>query len=191
MDTTRGSLLLRIGNNRDTDAWTEFYSIYHPMLMRFARAAGLREEAAEEIAQICLARIAEKIKHFEYDPSRGRFRSWLNTMVRNEIGHWRRRPKAAQVGDEPLEVADERVTLPDEKLDNIFMEEHLRHCLRAVQKEVEEQTFEAFRLYVMQECPVEQVCDKLGVTANQVYKAKQRITEKLEERMRELVPEEA
>ena len=40
---TRESLLLRIRDPRDRDAWYEFVSIYRPLIYRVARRYGLQE----------------------------------------------------------------------------------------------------------------------------------------------------
>jgi DNA-directed RNA polymerase specialized sigma24 family protein len=46
-----------------------------------------------------------------------------------------------------------------------------------VAKEVNDATYQAFLLLVREQCTVQEVCDRLGLTANQVYKAKARILE--------------
>ena len=70
------------------------------------------------------------------------------------------------------------------------MEEHLRTALSLVRHDVTEKSFIAFRRYVMDEEPVEQVCKDLKVTKDQLYKIKWRLTRKLRERMTELVGED-
>ena len=52
-------------------AWHEFAGIYRPILLRYARACGLRADDAEDIAQECLTLIDQHIGRFEYDKRRG------------------------------------------------------------------------------------------------------------------------
>ena len=48
-------------------------------------------------------------------------------------------------------------------------------------------TVQAFRLYVLQDWPVERVCETLGLSANQVYLAKTRMIRRLREEVTQLV----
>ena len=41
--TTRASLLLRLRDSRDHEAWVEFLSLYEPVTYRLLRRQGLQE----------------------------------------------------------------------------------------------------------------------------------------------------
>jgi hypothetical protein len=63
---TRSSLLSRVRDLQDADGWMRFDQLYRPMLIEYARHRGLRQEAAEEIAQQCLAAIVAVMRpHFQ------------------------------------------------------------------------------------------------------------------------------
>lgn len=85
MDTTRSSLLLRLRDEGDERAWVEFDAIYRPMLERFAAARGLRGPDVDDVVQHSMAAVHRRIRGFEYDPDRGRFKSWLRTLVNNHV----------------------------------------------------------------------------------------------------------
>ncbi len=191
MDTTRVSLLIRVRNHQDQAAWREFDAIYRPMLYRFARKRGLDRVDAEEAAQQSLAAVSQHIQSFEYDPDKGRFKAWLATVVNNNIRkmHRRRRPQQGQTAD--FQVPQDREEGAGELFDRLWREEHLRFCLAEVREEVEPKTYEAFESYVLQERPVEEVCERLGLTANNLYRIKYRIAQKLETKMRDLTAGEA
>ena len=144
METTRTSLLVRVKNREDSQAWCEFVGLYRPILLRYARARGLNHVDAEDVAQQCLATITEKMASFEYDPSRGRFRAWLRTMVNHRIQNVRarRREQIADSGD--FKRPQEREPSPEEAWDQIWQEEHLKYCLEQIRTLVESKTFEAF-----------------------------------------------
>lgn len=191
MDTTRVSLLIRIRDPNNQTAWREFDAIYRPMLYRFARKKGLERGEAEEVTQQSLVAISQHITKFEYDPDKGRFKAWLATVLNNNIRkiHRRRRPQQALTAD--FNVAQDREETPDDLFERLWRDEHLRYCLDQVRREVEPSTYEAFRLYVFEERPVEEICEQLGMNANQIYKIKYRLTQKLEERMRIVTDGEA
>ena len=190
MDTTRPSLLIRVRNRGDQSAWYEFDSIYRPLMQRFARARGLSEGEAEEIAQQCMTVVDRHIGGFEYDPQRGKFKSWLSTMVNNRVRNLLRDRREVDGRSEDFENLAGRDGSPDEIFDKLWRQEHLKHCLRLIRSEVEPTTFDAFVAYVMEEQPVEQVCERFGLKANQVHAIKSRMTRRIRQRMIDLLGEE-
>jgi RNA polymerase sigma-70 factor (ECF subfamily) len=191
MQTTRASLLVRIKDRRNSAAWGEFDAIYRPMLHRFAMSRGLDDAAAEDVVQQCMTAIQEHIEGFDYDPTKGRFKGWLRTLVNNRVRNWARDRHERPAESQDFKRDQAREPSPEEAFDNLWMEEHLRHALRLVRDEVDQTTFKAFQHYVMEEQPAEKVCEELKVTANQLYKIKWRLTQQLGEKMKELLGEEA
>jgi hypothetical protein len=55
---------------------------------------------------------------------------------------------------------------------------------------VDSHTYQAFTHYVLDEWPVEKVANELGMSSNQVYLAKSRITKMLKSKMLELLGDE-
>ena len=47
--TTRASLLLRLRDPRNHEAWVEFVSLYEPVIYRLLRHAGLRDADALDV----------------------------------------------------------------------------------------------------------------------------------------------
>jgi RNA polymerase sigma-70 factor (ECF subfamily) len=191
MDTTHSSLLVRLRDPQDAAAWREFCAIYRPMLIRFARSCGLPEEDAEDVTQYCMAAVLRNIRTFKYDRRKGRFKGWLRTMVNNRVRNVirARREQLAESGD--FKRAQAREQSPEDRFDEIWLDEHLRYCIGLVQEEIEASTFEAFRLYALEERSVDEVCRDLDLTPNQLYKIKWRVTQKIGEKMKALVEGEA
>ncbi len=187
MDTTRPSLLLRIRDRDDVAAWSTFDAIYRPLLVRYAHNCGLHPADAEDVAQQCLAVISDKIAEFTYEPQRGRFKSWLRTLVGNRVRNWARGRHEQQGGTGTFAIPSEREPAPDEAFDRIWQEEHLWHCLRELRAEVENTTYQAFAQYVLEQRPLAEVCAALHLTANNVYTIKWRLTQRVAAKMRELV----
>jgi RNA polymerase sigma factor (sigma-70 family) len=187
METTRVSLLLRIRDRRDARSWEEFDGLYRPMLYRFAVMRGLDHAEAEDVVQHCMTVIQEHIARFDYDPRKGRFKGWLRTMVHNRVRNLLRDRHEQTAESQDFKRDQAREQPPEEMFDRVWMEEHLKHCLLLMRNEVEEASFAAFRLYVIEERPVDEVCKELNMTTNQLYKVKWRLTQKLAEKMKELM----
>ena len=82
---TRVTLLNRLRDGRDGDAWREFIHLYGPVVYGFARNRGLQDADAADLMQEVLRSIARNAARMEYDPKRGTFRGWLYTVTRNKI----------------------------------------------------------------------------------------------------------
>ena len=82
---TRSSLLVRIRDARDDEAWCEFVDVYAPLVYRFARLRGLQNADAADVTQDVLQTVARSISGFEYDPERGSFRGWLLSVARSRL----------------------------------------------------------------------------------------------------------
>src|ERR1700739_4499560 len=83
--TTRPSLLVRIRDAADHQAWSQFVEIYGPLVYGFARRLGLQDADAADITQEVLRAVAGAARKLVYDPRRGSFRGWLRTVVRNKV----------------------------------------------------------------------------------------------------------
>ncbi len=59
---TRQSLLVRLKDPRDEQAWSEFVAIYTPLVDRLARAKGLQPADAADLAQEVFRAVAGAIE---------------------------------------------------------------------------------------------------------------------------------
>lgn len=189
MNTTRASLLIRVKNPRDTQAWAQFYDLYGPLLYRYARAKGLSHEDAEDVQATCYEQIVRQIRHFDYDKQRGGFKAWLRTLVARRVIDLLRKHREPIADRHDLELVSDPEPAPDELWEQHWKQQHLRYCVELVRQDVSPQTFEAFHLLMQEGWSVPDVCDRLGMNPNQVYKAKARVLELVRERMAALYSE--
>src|SRR5438132_7960469 len=82
---TRASLLVRLRDGSDTEAWQEFVHLYAPVIYGFARKRGLQDADAADMMQEVLRSVSNAAPRLEYDPARGTFRGWLFTVTRNKV----------------------------------------------------------------------------------------------------------
>jgi RNA polymerase sigma-70 factor (ECF subfamily) len=186
METTRASLLVRIKDPDDSSAWTEFDAIYRPLLDRYARARGLTHADAEDVVQHCMSAIARHIEGFEYDPSTGRFKGWLKTLVNNRVTDLFRKKSHIEGYSAALHRSQNREPQPDAVFEQMWIEQHLKRALKLVRQEVEERSFRAYQLYVLELRPAEKVCRQLGLNRNQLYSIRWRINRKIREHLNRL-----
>ncbi len=183
---TQVTLLDRLRDGTDALVWDEFFQRYWRLIFHFARQRGCAEHSAEEIVQEVMLTVFEQREVFCYDPSRGRFRDWLLTLVRNQVAEYRRRPSQrvrGQGGDTQVELslAASDDELPDEVLEAAFEEAVLLMLLDRVRQEVNPRTYQAFELFTLHELPAAEVARMTSLTRNAVYQARKNIVRRLEE----------
>ena len=84
-DTTRPSLLLRLRNPRDDEAWRVFVETYTPLVYGYCRRRGLQASDVSDVTQEVMVQVSHSIRDFSYQPERGRFRDWLGTLTRTKL----------------------------------------------------------------------------------------------------------
>lgn len=83
--STRQTLLKRVQCQKDEASWDEFAGYYRKYIYMVARNMRLSHHDAEDILQRTLLKLWENLPKFKYDTSRGSFRSWLCTIIRNMV----------------------------------------------------------------------------------------------------------
>jgi RNA polymerase sigma-70 factor, ECF subfamily len=176
---TRPTLIDRIRNLDNNEAWTEFVRIYRPLIIRYCISPRwkMSPEDAEDIAQKTLTWVADRIKDFEYRPKDCPFRAWLLQKVHHlNCDRYRELNRMSgklttetdnhgQAPQLPLEQ------LPDPKSlewDERWEEEHRRAILEAasqiVRRRLPYKYFQAFDMKA-QGLSAKKIAQKLGETS--------------------------
>lgn len=193
MDPTRSTLLIRLKDRSDEDAWRTFNALYRPMLVSYARWRGLSEADADDAAQQCVEVVLARIGDYEHKAS---FKSWLRSIADHKVidriraragGAWGREVQPATGA---LEALEHRSPDGADEWDRQWAMAHLRHCAEVARREVSDHTYEAFRAYAVDGREPGAVAAALGITVNQVYVAKHRVMERIRAIMLELTGEE-
>jgi RNA polymerase sigma factor (sigma-70 family) len=191
-NATRASLLVRIRNRDDGQAWSQFVELYAPLVYGFARWHGLQDADASDLTQDVLQSVARAARNLDYDPARGSFRGWLFTIVRNKLRDLaaRRCRQVHGTGDTNVQnLLDNQPALEAEE-SAIWEQEHERRLFawagEQVSREVHSTTWQAFWLTAVEGKSGQDVADSLGMTVAAVYLAKSRVMQRLKHKVREV-----
>ena len=80
---TRDTLLARLRDPADMQAWSEFTRLYEPVITRFVAGRGVQAADAQDICQHVLWAVARAADDWPGHAEPGRFRKWLATVTRN------------------------------------------------------------------------------------------------------------
>ncbi len=189
-ETTSPSLLLRIRDPSDQLAWDEFEELYSGIIRAYCRQRRLQPHDEDDLVQEVMNSVSRAIRTFEYDPSRGRFRSWLGTIVANRINNHLSRSSGRNqvpVGGS-VDVADRSGNWsdPDSGWVEIFSERVFRTACNRVRPDVSPATWECFELTWIQNQDAAEVAGRLGIPVHSVYVNKSRVLKRLEKQIRML-----
>jgi RNA polymerase sigma-70 factor (ECF subfamily) len=189
--STRPSLLVRIRNAQDRQAWAEFVDLYAPLVYGFARKHGLQDADAADLTQDVLRAVSQAAAHLDYDPRRGSFRGWLFTIVRNKLRNFRasRKRQARGTGDTDVQnvLMDQPARAEDASAlwDQEYEQRLFAWAAAQVREGCQETTWQAFAQTAVEGKDAKEVARQLGMTVAAVYLAKSRVLARLKEIIRQ------
>lgn len=167
-------------------AWKTFTDHFYPVIFGFAHKMGLSSTDAEDVAQETIIQFLRLYRADRFHREKGHLSHWIFGVARNVVRDFiKKKPREYAVQNNQDQTSF-WATVPDEKAilhtwQTQWQREILNRCLSRARREVDEKTFQAFEMYAMAQQPVSAVCDKLGMTPNAVYIAKNRVLTKMRE----------
>lgn len=182
---TRQSLILRLPNQQDVEAWDEFTAIYQPLVYRLARVKGFQHADAQELVQEVMLAVSRAVDRWQPDAERGRFRDWLFCISRNLMINFltRKKHKPLGSGDSGIEkllyAQCDSVSEQSQLYDLEYQREVFRIVAAKVRKEVSDKSWQAFWRSSVENQSIEAVAAQLGVSVGSVYISRSRILARL------------
>jgi RNA polymerase sigma-70 factor (ECF subfamily) len=186
---TRMSLLARLNDPLDEQAWQEFADIYEPLIQRLLRRKGLQEADVRDMTQEVFQAVVGAIERKMFDPSLGSFRAWLfriahNLMV-NYLVSQRHHPRGT--GDTGMQALLEAQPAEAGEDSALFETEYqcqlLAWAAEQVRHEFTDLSWQAFWQTAVDGRAAKDVADALGTTVGVVYSFKSRIMARLRQKI--------
>jgi RNA polymerase sigma factor (sigma-70 family) len=182
---THPSLLVRLRDLGDEQAWCEFTEIYGPLVYQLAKRRGLQEADAQDLVQEVFRSVARAIERYDPDPARGSFRGWLSRIASNLIVNLliaqKRHPRGTGETD-VLRLIEEQ---PDPgREESVLFEQEYRRSLLAwaaerVRPAFSELAWQAFWQTGVEGKAPKVVAQTLGMSLGTVYQYKSRVVARI------------
>jgi len=192
-----------LGPGSDSAEWVRFWNSYSLAIRQFAALKG-GEENADDIVMAVLGKLVDVLRSGQYTPEKGRFHSYLATMIVNEVRMAHRREEARAGGrkvslDAGIDGADpedgrsvaDTLTAPMPSPDEID-EDWRRAVLKSAVEHVLTKTAlsdrdrKVYRRYALEGADIGEVAEEFGISRNSVSQIKTRIDKRIVAAGREL-----
>lgn len=197
-----------LGPEADSAQWVRFWNQYSLAIRQFAALKG-GEENADDIVMQVLGKLVEVLRSGQYTPEKGKFHSYLATMIVNEV-HMAHRKNLARAGDrkvsidatkeneegEPSESIVDKLAAPEESpesIDDDWKAAVLKSATEYVltKTALSDRDRKVYQAYAIEGRDIGEVAKEFGLTRNYVSQIKVRIERRIVAVGRDLVEKES
>ena len=177
--TTPISLLMRLTQPVDGEAWRRFAAPYSPLLFFWVHRLGCPSADVPDLVQDVLVEVFRHIDSYRREPQK-RFRGWLWTITRNKWREWHRRQLGLMWDDTVPgpDVVDQKIDV-DAWIEANYRKYVVDRALRLMKSDFEDETWQACWDHVVEGRDPAAIARALGMTVNAVYLAKSRVLRRL------------
>ena len=189
-ETTRSSVLRAVADTENEAAWNRLFNLYAGFVFSIARRKGLNDTDADDMVQVVFTDLARNLPTFKYDREKGRFRSYLTGLV-----NWRVIDRLKTLKRETELKADFRKYVRSAAgKDDTFAEREWQaaateEALRRIKPDVRPEHYAAFVASAIEGQDTEIVTKLYGISSDNLYQIRKRLTAKLRETVAEVLAE--
>ena len=188
---TRASLLVRLRDAHDGEAWAQFVEVYSPFVYGYMRRRGLQDADAADATQEVLRTVCRSVGGFDHNRRPGSFRKWLGAVARSRFADFvaKRSNQISASGDTvAMETLNQQ---PASNGDEELLEREYQKCLfqwatDKIRGEFQDSTWQAFWQTYVEGKSCSEVAQCLQVTTQAVYLARGRVLTRLREKARQV-----
>ena len=193
-----------LGPGEDSAQWVRFWNMYSLAIRQFAAFKG-GEENADDIVMQVLGKLVDVLRSGQYTPEKGKFHSYLATMIINEV-RMAHRSSQVRAGDRKVSIDSASTTaagddtgpladtLPAPEESSVKIDEEWRNAvLKSATEHVltktalSERDRAVYRAFAQEGRDIGEVAKEFGISRNLVSQIKVRIDRRIVAFGRELV----
>ncbi len=182
MLTTSPTLLARLREPGQHDAWERFVRLYTPLLLEWSKRQQFQDADAADLTQEVLVKLIHLLPGYERRPGDS-FRGWLCRVTTNQCRDFRRRKATRPLPADQGLSADLGERSPPDFEEVEYRRALVGRGLELIRPDFNDATWAAFEAVMVHGRPVPEVADELGLTSNAVYLARHRVLTRLREEL--------
>lgn len=191
--TTNPTLLNRLCDWRDHEAWADFVTRYDPVIRFSCRRYGFDAETTDDLCQRVWIDLARRMLAFRYDP-KGTFRGWLRLLCHSRAIDLKRKQKADPLIslDDQNETSWQGVDDDDDESaesDRPLLLQLAGEVQDAVRRRIGDRTWQVFWSIAVEGKSVRETADVTGMTYFATFAAQKRVGRMLRDEGRRLLNE--
>jgi RNA polymerase sigma-70 factor (ECF subfamily) len=180
--TTNPTLLDRLGDWRDREAWVDFVTRYDPVIRLSSRRYRLDAESTDELCQRVWIDVARRMRTYRYDPGKT-FRGWLRRLCQSRAIDLLRKRKAHAVAsldetpdwslfeDASIGIEVEEVTASERSV----LLRRAEEVQATVRRRVSERTWQVFWDIAIEGKSVRETAEAAGISYYAAFAAEKRV----------------
>ena len=190
--TTQVSLILRLRDRSDAEAWEQFVSIYHPLIWSVAKRLQMSDADANDACQNTLLRLSQVVHQWSPNKANSNFRGWLfrvarNCMLRQFKKDGRRTISAVdQEGEQFLDQLAEDGVKGETLFQLEFRRQQFAIAIETVRPSVKPLYWEAFQLSYIENLGIKETAERLETDVKTVYVARHRVLNRIRSEVNKL-----
>ena len=188
---TQRTLLQRVQDPDDTQAWGDFVRYYESFIKMVLRKSNVSLNEQDDLVQKILLRIWKGLPQYKYKREKARFRTWLSIIIRNAIITHINRLK--DKGSKQKKYIKEVDIVLEACIEQIIDQEWLNYVASIAMDKVKTvfsgNAIEVFRLS-LEEKTARQISEELNITEESVFVLRSRVKSRLKKEiahLRELI----
>jgi RNA polymerase sigma-70 factor (ECF subfamily) len=190
-DATRHSLLIRLRDREDEQAWPDFVRLYAPFVYAALQRKGLQSADAADVAQDVMRTVFSSLDNFCHSGRSGAFRTWLLKIVHSRYCDFAKRNGREVAGSGDTQMVNQLNNQPAPESTDTELDLEYRRCIfrwaaDRVQSDFKDTTWRAFWLTYVDGHSCEAAAESLGMSLGAVYMARGRVLARLRERISEV-----
>lgn len=179
---TRHTLIQRLQNQYDDEAWETFVESYGRYIYTVIRRMQVDHEDCMDLQQDILLKLWKKLPDFRYEPDKAKFRSWLCTVIRNTVVKYINSTNSRRARDEKSWKLTTENGEGSEELDTLMQAEWQTYVTNLAMERIREkfsaQSIEVFSL-TLEGKSVETIAAKFELKENSIYRINNRVKARL------------
>jgi RNA polymerase sigma-70 factor (ECF subfamily) len=182
MLTTSATLLDRLRQPNQPEAWARFVNLYTPLVLYWAQQQGFHLADAQDLAQEVLVKLVRQLPAYERGEGQT-FRGWLFRVTINQCRDFRHRKATRAL---PGAAGLSLVCIPDtvsELEETEYRRLLVRRGLEIIRPDFGETTWAAFTRMMVEGRSAPNVAAELTMSVNAVYLARHRVLARLRQEL--------